>query len=205
MQSLLETYNVRHPATFKDGWPDKIFSNTGISTSRTLSPHVQYDQVAPFRAKEVSTRVRFLFEERWWAATVREATVGSCFFATVVASWCFQYPRSYGYCLIYLDIVSIHTDSCCTIIKLVKPFQLPSPSWIEMLLLNVLDANVTNVCVCVCVFSHCQWNKNSSWVHCHNDGPLIQMERCICRFHHWVSPDKSGHILIQTNMFLLNR
>lgn len=61
------------------------------------------------------------------------------------------------------------------------------------------------MCVCVCFFSHCQWNKNSSWVHCHNDGPLIQTERCICRFHHWVSPDKSGHILIQTNMVLLNR
>ena len=30
-----------------------------------------------FRAKEVSTRVRFLFEERWWAATVREATVAA--------------------------------------------------------------------------------------------------------------------------------
>lgn len=72
--------------------------------------------------------------------------------------------------------------------------------------LTKLDWNVTieyvgRECVCVCVFSHCQWNKNSSWVHCHNDGPLIQTERCNCRLHHGVSPDKSGHILIQTNMF----
>ena len=56
---------------------------------------------------------------------MREATVGSCFLRPWWPVDVFNTRGLYGYCLIYLDIVSILTDSCVTIIKLVKPFQLP--------------------------------------------------------------------------------